>query len=191
MPTYLGTTEQAEIYLGSTKIENVYLGTTRVFDAYYDLGSESAVNSAGGSGESGSVSATAGFIFNTNGTVTAISGDTSPYTDWIEGGGSSGTSYISYRIISTSSSGTAVFSAPIAASDDGSVRIAMTGARTFSASASASATKAAQQGGSYEESMDRTIQIWVWSASSGGEVLSKGTYRIAASASFSYTGEPL
>lgn len=186
MPISLGSTNTSNLYLGSTQIEAVYLGTTPIYTSSYNLGNESAVDSHYGSGESGSVSSSAGFTFNTNGTVTAVSGDTSPYTNWNIVGGT----HISYRIISTSSSGTPTFTAPMSDSNDGSVRVAMTSARAFSASASASAAAAAGTG-YYEEGIDRTIEVWVWNAATGGKVLAKGTYRISATAGFNYTGEPV
>lgn len=187
MSIFLGTASLQKAYIGSTEVEKIYQGTTEIYTSAYNLGTESALDSASGSGESGSVSSTASFTFNTNGTVSAISGDTSPYTNWNIVGGS----HISYRIISTASVGSAGFTAPMAASNDGSVRVAMTSARQFVASASADASAAASQNGYYEESMDRTIEIWVWNAASGGKVIAKGRYRISASADFNYTGDPL
>ncbi len=157
------------------------------YGIFYGLGTESATDSAYDGGETGSVSSDASFTFNTNGTVTAVSGDTSPFTNWNTFGGS----HISYRIVSTVVSGGAGFTAPMAASDDGSVRVAMTSARTFAAFADSGASQAAGAGGYYEESMDRTIEIWVWSASTGGTLLAKGKYRISATAGFNYTGDPL
>lgn len=186
MPISLGSTNTSNLYLGATQIDAVYLGTTPIYTSSYNLGSESAVDSNYGSGESGSVSSTASFTFNTNGTVSAVSGDTSPYTNWNIVGGT----HISYRIVSTSSSGTPSFTAPMSASDDGSVRVAMTSARAFVASASAGAAQAASTG-YYEEGIDRTIEVWVWNAATGGKVLAKGTYRISATAGFTYTGEPV
>lgn len=187
MPIFNGTNSLQKAYVGSTEVEKIYQGTTEIYTSSYNLGTESAVDSASGFGETGSVSSTASFTFNTNGTVTAVSGDTSPYTNWNIVGGS----HISYRIISTTSVGPASFTAPMAASNDGSVRVAMTSARQFIASASAGASAAASQNGYYEESIDRTIEIWVWNAASGGKVVAKGRYRIAASADFNYTGDPL
>ena len=187
MSVFLGTSSMQKAFFGSSEIEKIYQGTTEIYTSSYNLGNEEAVDSADGFGETGSVSSTASFTFNTNGTVTAVSGDTPPYTNWNTVGGS----HISYRIVSTTSSGSGEFSAPMAASNDGSVRVAMTSVRTFTASGSAGASAAAGAGGYYEESMDRTIEIWVWNASTGGKVLAKGTYRIAASAGFNYTGEPL
>jgi hypothetical protein len=154
------------------------------YGIFYGLGIESAVDSADGFGETGSVSATARFTFNTNGTVTAVAGITSPYTNWNTFGGS----HISYRVLSTDSTGGASFSAPMAASDDGSVRVAMTSARAFIAGASAGASQASGTG-SYAEGITNIIEIWVWNAASGGSVVAKGKYTIGASASFSYTGE--
>lgn len=187
MSIFLGTAAMQKAYIGSSEIEKIYQGTTEIYTSSYNLGTESAADSADGSGESGSVSSTASFTFNTNGTVTAVSGDTSPYTNWNTVGGS----HISYRIVSSSTSGLASFSAPMAASNDGSVRVAMTSARSFTASASASASQAAGSGGGYEEGASRTIEVSVWNAASGGKVVAKGTYTISASASFAYTGEPL
>lgn len=187
MPISLGSTNTSNLYLGATQIDAVYLGTTPIYTSSYNLGSESAVDSSYGSGESGSVSSTASFTFNTNGTVSAVSGDTPPYTNWNIVGGT----HISYRIVSTTSSGTPSFTAPMSASDDGSVRVAMTSARAFTASASADATAAADGTGYYEEGIDRTIEVWVWNAATGGKVLAKGTYRISATAGFNYTGAPV
>ena len=154
------------------------------YGIFYGLGIESAVDNADGFGETGSVSSTARFTFNTNGTVTAVSGDTSPYTNWNTFGGS----HISYRIVSAAASGGAGFTAPMAASNDGSVRVAMTSARAFIASASAGASQASGTG-SYVEETTNVIEIWVWNAASGGSVVAKGKYTISASASFAYTGE--
>tara|TARA_R110000868_G_scaffold111104_6_gene300253 strand:- start:117 stop:683 length:567 start_codon:yes stop_codon:yes gene_type:complete len=188
MSIFLGTTALQKAYLGASEIEKIYQGTTEIYTSLYNLGSESAIDSQSGSGETGSVSSTARFTFNANGTVTAVSGATSPYTNWNTVGGS----HISYRIVSTTSIGPAGFTAPMSASNDGSIRVAMTSARAFIASASASAGDASHTDFQYyEESMDRTIEVWVWNAATGGKVIAKGTYRIAASAGFNYTGEPL
>lgn len=184
MPIFNGTNSLQKAYVGSTEVEKIYQGTTEVYTSSYNLGTESAVDSSYADGESGSVSSTSRFTFNTNGTVTAVSGDTSPYTNWNVIGGS----HISYRVISSSGSG---FSAPMSASNDGSIRVAMNAARAFIASANADANSAALNNGYYQESSDTTIEIWVWNAASGGKVVAKGRYRIAATAGFNYTGEPI
>jgi hypothetical protein len=189
MPIYFGTTDNTNLYLGTTPIETVYLGTTVVYESSYNLGTEIAQNFNDGFGETGSVSATARFTFNTNGTVTAVAGTSSPYTNWNIVGGT----HISYRIVSSTTSGSPAWTAPMADSNDGSVRVSMASARAFIISASASAAQAAGQelnGYTYVEALDRTIEVWVWNAASGGKVLAKGTYQIIASASFAYTGAP-
>lgn len=149
---------------------------------FYELGEETASDSAGGSGESGSVTATASFTFNSSGTVTAVAGTTSPYTNWNTlGGGTS--SYISYKLLSGG-----LTSAPMAASDDGSTRVQMNSNRTFTVSASASAPGV---DGYDSEFVSAIIEVWVWTAASGGSILAKGKYNLSAFAEFNYTGEPL
>ena len=187
MSVFLGTSSMQKAFLGTSEVEKIYLGTTEIYTSSYNLGTEFASASNDGFGETGGVSASAYFNFNTTGTVTAGSGISSPYTNWNTVGGS----HISYRVISTTSTGSASFTAPMAASDDGSVRVAMTSLRQFTASASAGASAAAGAGGYYEESMDKFIEIWVWNAATGGKVVAKGKYSISATAGFNYTGEPL
>jgi len=149
---------------------------------FYELGEETASDSASASGISGGVTALARFTFNSNGTVTAISGTTSPYTNWNTlGGGTS--SYISYKLLSGGG-----LSAPMAASDDGSTRVQMNTNRTFTVSASASAPGV---DGYDSELVSAVIEVWVWTAASGGSILAKGKYNLSAFAEFDYIGEPL
>lgn len=149
---------------------------------FYELGEESAEASESGSGETGGVTATARFTFNSNGTVTALAGVSSPYTNWNAfGGGTS--SYISYKLLSGGG-----LSAPMAASNDGSTRVQMNSNRNFTVSASASAPGS---DGYDSQSVSAVIEVWVWNAASGGSILAKGKYNLSAFAEFNYTGDPL
>jgi hypothetical protein len=153
-----------------------------IFSISYELGEESAQASESGSGETGSVTATARFTFNSNGTVTALAGVSSPYTNWNAfGGGTS--SYISYKLLSGG-----LTSAPMGSSADGSTRVQMNSNRAFTVSASAGTPG---QDGYDSESVSAVIEVWVWNAASGGSILAKGKYNLSAFAEFNYTGDPL
>ena len=64
MSIFLGTAAMQKAYIGSSEIEKIYQGTTEIYTSSYNLGTESAVDSADGFGETGSVSSTASFTFN-------------------------------------------------------------------------------------------------------------------------------
>ena len=184
MTTYVGTPAVSAIFQGSTPLLEAYLGDLLVYASYTILPQENAYNGYDGVGDKGGGTASAGFTLNTNGTVTASGGTTSPYTNWNISGGS----YISYKIISSSKIGFPSFTAPMAASDDGSVRVQMNANRSFIASAGASASQANNETRTYTEEYDIIIEVSVWSAATGGTILAKVRYSISVNASFYYTG---
>lgn len=178
MALFLGTTSNKNVYIGSTKIQKVYLGASQLYAAYFDLGSESAYHETFGTGSKGGVSASSGFTFNSNGSVTAVNGITSPYTNWNISGGA----YLSWK--ETYSEGFGSFTTPIAQStDSGENRIQINANRAFLVSVSA--------GGNSDDyqALSKVIEVSIWDSLSGGTLISRGTYSMFASAEWFYQSD--